>query len=76
MVACSNENKSNVYPQSADFTFYGGLYRGLNLISVPEVHFELMYWGSDTDTVRRRGVCAGILGGERGRELHGPVQHL
>lgn len=47
VVACSNENKSNVYPQSADFTFYGGLYRGLNLISVPETHFELMYWGSN-----------------------------
>ncbi|MDE7478710.1 MAG: beta-galactosidase, partial [Lachnospiraceae bacterium] len=46
-VACSNENKSNVYPQSADFTFYGGLYRGMNLISVPDTHFELMYWGSN-----------------------------
>ncbi len=45
-VACSNENKTNVYPQSADFTFYGGLYRGVNLISVPETHFELLYWGS------------------------------
>lgn len=47
VVACSNENKSSVYPQSADFTFYGGLYRGLNLISVPETHFEVMYWGSN-----------------------------
>ena len=46
-VKSSFRNKSNVYPQSADFTFYGGLYRGLNLISVPEVHFELMYWGSN-----------------------------
>ncbi len=45
VVACSNENKSNVYPQSADFTFYGGLYRGVNLISVPEAHFELEYYG-------------------------------
>lgn len=44
-VACSNENKSSVYPQSADFTFYGGLYRGVNLISVPETHFELEYYG-------------------------------
>lgn len=44
-VACSNENKSNVYPQSADFTFYGGLYRGVNLISVPDVHFDLDYFG-------------------------------
>lgn len=46
VVACSNENRTNVYPQSADFTFYGGLYRGVNLISVPETHFELLYWGS------------------------------
>ncbi|MCM1089056.1 MAG: hypothetical protein NC419_12950 [Muribaculaceae bacterium] len=45
VVACSNEHKSNVYPQSADFTFYGGLYRGMNLISVPDTHFELSYWG-------------------------------
>lgn len=45
VVACSNENKSNVYPQSADFTFYGGLYRGVNLISVPSTHFDLEYWG-------------------------------
>lgn len=44
-VACSNENKSSVYPQAADFTFYGGLYRGVNLISVPDVHFDLDYFG-------------------------------
>ena len=44
-IACSNENKSSVYPQSADFTFYGGLYRGVNLISVPDAHFDLEYWG-------------------------------
>lgn len=46
VIACSNEKKSNVYPQSADFTFYGGLYRGVNLISVPAAHFELEHWGS------------------------------
>ena len=45
VIACSNENKSSVYPQSADFTFYGGLYRGVNLISVPKTHFELEYYG-------------------------------
>ena len=45
VIACGNENKSSVYPQSADFTFYGGLYRGVNLISVPEVHFDLDYYG-------------------------------
>lgn len=45
VIACSNEDKSSVYPQAADFTFYGGLYRGVNLISVPEVHFDLDYYG-------------------------------
>jgi beta-galactosidase len=44
VVECSNEMKSNVYPQSADFTFYGGLYRGVNLISVPNAHFDLESW--------------------------------
>ena len=45
VVACSNEYKDSVYPQSADFTFYGGLYRGVNLISVSEAHFDLEYYG-------------------------------
>lgn len=45
VIACSNEYKDSVYPQSADFTFYGGLYRGVNLISVPEAHFDLEYYG-------------------------------
>ena len=36
----------NVYPQHADFTFYGGLYRDVNLICVPESHFELEYYGT------------------------------
>lgn len=44
-VACDNREKSTVYPQAADFTFYGGLYRGVNLISVPAVHFDLDYYG-------------------------------
>ncbi len=45
VIACSNELKDSVYPQSADFTFYGGLYRGVNLISVPDAHFDLDYYG-------------------------------
>lgn len=44
-VACDNSEKSSVYPQSADFTFYGGLYRGVNLISVPHTHFDLDHFG-------------------------------
>lgn len=45
VVECSNERKESVYPHSADFTFYGGLYRGVNLISVPAAHFDLDYFG-------------------------------
>lgn len=45
VINCSNEYKDSVYPQSADFTFYGGLYRGVNMISVPDTHFDLDYCG-------------------------------
>ncbi len=45
VINCSNEYKESVYPQSADFTFYGGLYRGVNLICVPDAHFDLDYYG-------------------------------
>ena len=34
-IEVSNEDTPSMYPASADFTFYGGLYRGVNLISVP-----------------------------------------
>lgn len=44
-VCCSNKANDFVYPQSADFTFYGGLYRDVNLISVPDAHFDLEYYG-------------------------------
>lgn len=40
-VAVNNALSNRVYPQKADFTFYGGLYRGVNMILVPEQHFEL-----------------------------------
>ncbi len=45
VVECSNIANDYVYPQHADFTFYGGLYRGVNLISVPNAHFDLEYYG-------------------------------
>lgn len=44
-ICVNNENKSNVYPQQADFTFYGGIYRDVKLICVPESHFDLDYYG-------------------------------
>lgn len=40
-VLVNNSENDRVYPQKADFTFYGGLYRGVNLICVSAAHFEL-----------------------------------
>lgn len=45
-IEVSNEDTPSMYPATADFTFYGGLYRGVNLISVPNTHFDLDYYGS------------------------------
>lgn len=46
VVSVDNSDNDRVYPQKADFTFYGGLYRGVNLIVVPASHFELGYCGT------------------------------
>ena len=48
VVAIDVVNKANdrVYPQMADFTFYGGIYRDVNLICVSESHFDLDYFGT------------------------------
>ena len=40
-IEVDNAPNRTVYPQMADFTFYGGLYRGVNLIGVSESHFDL-----------------------------------
>lgn len=45
-VVLDNADNDRVYPQKADFTFYGGLYRGVNLIVVPASHFALDYCGT------------------------------
>ena len=37
---------SDVYPQAADFTFYGGLYRDVNYIEVADAHFDLLLDGT------------------------------
>ena len=44
-VAVDNSENETVYPQMADFTFYGGLYRDVNIIAVSDSHFDLEYYG-------------------------------
>lgn len=45
-VIVDNQANDTIYPQNADFTFYGGLYRDVNIIAVEDTHFDLMYRGS------------------------------
>ncbi|MBQ8719851.1 MAG: glycoside hydrolase family 2 protein [Clostridia bacterium] len=44
-IVVDNSPNDRVYPQMADFTFYGGLYRDVNIISVNKTHFDLEYYG-------------------------------
>ena len=44
-ILCDNRYDDKVYPQRADFTFYGGLYRYVSQISVPASHFTLDEFG-------------------------------
>lgn len=44
-VRVDNSANDRVYPQKADFTFYGGIYRDVNLVVVNRLHFDMDYWG-------------------------------
>ncbi|MBQ8580002.1 MAG: glycoside hydrolase family 2 protein [Oscillospiraceae bacterium] len=41
----NNAPNDRVYPQVADFTFYGGIYRDVNILCVSESHFDLDHFG-------------------------------
>ncbi len=46
VVKVDNTANDRVYPQMADFTFYGGIYRDVSIIAVNEKHFDLDYYGA------------------------------
>ena len=41
VVEVDNSVNDRVYPQKADFTFYGGIYRDVKLITVNQHHFDM-----------------------------------
>ncbi len=45
VILVDNTATEKVYPQTADFTFYGGLYRDVNIVAVCNTHFDLEYYG-------------------------------
>ncbi len=44
-VHVDNSVNDRVYPQKADFTFYGGIYRDVLLVIVNKDHFDMDYYG-------------------------------
>ena len=64
-----------VYPQTADFTFYGGIYRDVNIVALEDAHFDLEYYGGsgiavspklseNAANVKIEAYPVGITGGE------------
>ena len=45
-IVVDNAPNETVYPQMADFTFYGGLYRDVYIVTVADNHFDLDYFGA------------------------------
>lgn len=45
VVLADNSKTEEVYPQTADFTFYGGIYRDVNIVTLSKEHFDMMYYG-------------------------------
>ena len=48
--------KCDVYPQNADFTFFGGLYRDVNFVEVNDAHFDLLLDGTNAVFVTPHNV--------------------
>jgi beta-galactosidase len=67
LVKVDNSYNRNIPPLSADFTFYGGIYRQVSLVPVEPVHFSLNDNGSNaifisTPTVNNRTAVVMIRG--------------
>lgn len=63
-VEVDNSVNDRVYPQMADFTFYGGIYREARLIVLNQNHFEMDYFGGNglavTPTVTNCGAVVQV----------------
>jgi len=60
-VEVDNSVNDKVYPQKADFTFYGGIYRDVELVIVAAEHFAMDYYGGpgikvDTEVKGSTGI--------------------
>lgn len=60
-VEVDNSVNDHVYPQKADFTFYGGIYRDVEFLIASKEHFDLDYYGGPgiavkTDVEGKTGI--------------------
>ena len=64
VVEVDNSKNDRVYPQKADFTFYGGIYRDVKLLTVNKNHFDLDYHGGPglavTPTVQDKNAAVRV----------------
>ena len=58
LVSADNSHFEDVYPLFADFTFYGGIYRDVNLIICDALHFDMLDYGSDGVYIVQKNVSA------------------
>ncbi|MFW6327325.1 MAG: glycoside hydrolase family 2 protein, partial [Bacteroidota bacterium] len=67
LVKVDNSHNENIPPLSADFTFYGGIYRDVHLITLSETHFSYDKYGArevfiTTPEVSRKKAIINVRG--------------
>jgi len=66
VVVVDNSVNDRVYPQMADFTFYGGIYRDVNILCVSKARFDLDYYGGPgvqiTPVVEGKDAKVAVIG--------------
>ena len=67
VAVADNAPNDRVYPQNADFTFYGGMYRDVKILAVDRTHFSLEYFGGS-------GLAVTPLIGDKDKAPSGTVQ--
>ena len=64
-IEVDNSVNDRVYPQKADFTFYGGIYRDIEILIVKKEHFDLDYYGGPgikyTTSVSGKGADVNVV---------------
>lgn len=58
LVSADNSHFEEVYPLFADFTFYGGIYRDVNLVIAEPIHFDMTDYGSSGVFITQKDVSA------------------